>query len=63
MKIYHLIIAYNDQTEEVEYIQEHIEEELPEGVMPVEVEMELDDEYFDDEELIKLINENGLGEA
>tara|TARA_R100000008_G_C3481583_1_gene114139 strand:+ start:413 stop:604 length:192 start_codon:yes stop_codon:yes gene_type:complete len=63
VKIYHLIIAYNDQTEEVEYIQEHIEEELPEGVMPVEVEMELDDEYFDDEELIKLINENGLGEA
>ena len=63
MKIYHLIIAYNDQTEEVEYIQEHIEEELPEGVMPVEMEMELDDEYFDDEELIKLINENGLGEA
>ncbi len=63
MKIYHLIIAYNDRTEEVEYIQEHIEEELPEGVMPVEMEMELDDEYFDDEELIKLINENGLGEA
>tara|TARA_Y100001938_G_scaffold150561_1_gene242078 strand:- start:6943 stop:7134 length:192 start_codon:yes stop_codon:yes gene_type:complete len=63
VKIYHLIIAYNDRTEEVEYIQEHIEEELPEGVMPVEMEMELDDEYFDDEELIKLINENGLGEA
>jgi len=63
MKIYHLIIAYNDKTEEVEYIQEHIEEEMSPNVRTVEVEMELDDEYFDDEDLMELIYEHGLGEA
>lgn len=63
MKVYHLIIAYNDKTEEVEYIQEHIEEEMPPNVRTVELDMELNEEYFDDEDLMELIFEHGLGEA
>lgn len=63
MKVYHLIIAYNDKTEEIEYIQEHIEEEMPPNVRTVELDMELNEEYFDDEDLMELIFEHGLGEA
>ena len=32
MKIYHLIIAYNDKDEEIEYIQEYVEEDSPTGL-------------------------------
>jgi len=63
MKIYHLIIAYNDETEEIEYIQEHVEEEMPPEVRTLEMTMELDERYFDDEDLMELIWEHGLGEA
>tara|TARA_Y100000310_G_C20155611_1_gene566758 strand:- start:347 stop:529 length:183 start_codon:yes stop_codon:yes gene_type:complete len=31
MKIYNLTIAYNDDTDEIEYIQESIDEETMEG--------------------------------
>ena len=67
MKIYHLIIAYNDKTEEIEYIQEEIEddESIDLGLsQPVTFVLELGDEHtFDDETLLKLIDEFGLGEA
>ena len=66
MKIYHLIIAYNDKTEEIEYIQEEIEDDGSIGIglsNPVEFALNMDDEYFDDETLMKLIDEFGLGEA
>ena len=66
MKIYHLIIAYNDKTEEIEYIQEEIEDDGSIGLgitNPVEFVINMDDDYYDDETLIKLIDEFGLGEA
>ena len=66
MKIYHLIIAYNDKTEEIEYIQEEIEDDSSIGIglsNPVEFSITMEDEYFDDETLMKLIDEFGLGEA
>ena len=66
MKIYHLIIAYNDKTEEIEYIQEEIEDDASVGPgpsVPVEFFADMDDDYFDDETLLKLIDEFGLGEA
>ena len=63
MKIYHLIIAYNDKTEEVEYIQEEIEEDNGMGV-DTSFTLELGEAHqFDDETLLKLIDEFGLGEA
>ena len=66
MKIYHLIIAYNDKTEEIEYIQEEIEDDGSIGlglINPVEFVVNMDDDYNDDEALMKLIDEFGLGEA
>ena len=66
MKIYHLIIAYNDKTEEIEYIQEEIEDDSSIGIGlsdPVTFTVNMEDEYFDDETLMKLIDEFGLGEA
>ena len=66
MKIYHLIIAYNDKTEEIEYIQEEIVVDGSIGLglsNPVEFVINMDDKYYDDETLLKLIDEFGLGEA
>jgi len=66
LKIYHLIIAYNDKTEEIEYIQEEIEDDGSRGLgisNPVEFVVNMDDDYYDDETLLKLIDEFGLGEA
>ena len=66
MKIYHLIIAYNDKTEEIEYIQEEIEDDGSRGIgisNPVEFIVNMEDDYYDDETLMKLIDEFGLGEA
>jgi len=63
MKIYHLTIAYNDKTEEIEYIQEEIEDDGSIGLgitNPVEFVINMDDDYYDDETLIKLIDEFGL---
>jgi hypothetical protein len=62
LKIYHLVIAYNDKTEEIEYIQEELEEDG--GTADhVEYSIDVDEDYFDDEILMKLIHEHGLGEA
>ena len=66
MKIYHLIIAYNDKTEEIEYIQEEIEDDSSSGggLFDTEPEITLHLENGpDDETLIRLIDEFGLGEA
>ena len=62
MKIYHLTIAYNDKTEEIVYIQEEIESD---GVIddPFVFTVDMDEDYFDDEVLIRLIDEFGMGEA
>ena len=62
MKIYHLIIAYNDKTEEIEYIQEEIEDD---GTTQEHFDFMLDmnEDYYDDEVLMKLIDEFGMGEA
>ena len=54
MKIYHLVIAYNDKTEEIEYIQEEIEDDGSIGPglsKPVTFSVNMDDDYFDDESL------------
>ena len=65
MKLYHLIIAYNDETEELEYIEEFIEDldKTRTSEVVLESEIELDDDYFDDEELVSLISKEGLAEA
>jgi len=65
LKIYYLTIAYNDKTEEIEYIQEEIEEDgsTADHIEPVELLVDFDEDYFDDEVLMKLIHEFGLGEA
>ena len=59
MKIYHLIIAYNDKTEEIEYIEEDggTSEDIPWTIV------EYDEDYFDDEELMKLIHAVGIAKA
>ena len=62
MKIYHLIIAYNDRTEEIEYIQEEIEEDGG-TAGTTSFNLDMPEDYFDDEILMKLIHEVGVGEA
>ena len=63
MKIYHLVIAYNKKTEEIEYIQESVEEDESEVVAGTRWTMDYDPDYWDDETLLDLIEEYGLGEA
>ena len=64
MKIYTLTIAYNEDTEEIEYIQEYVEEDSPtEAGKVLELYMDYDEKYWDDETLMELILEQGLGEA
>ena len=63
MKIYHLIIAYDDKTEDLEYIEEYVEEATTALIPFTEKSVELDPEYWDDEELINLITKEGLAEA
>ena len=62
MKIYTLTIAYNDKTEEIEYIQEEIEEDGG-TASSVTFDVDFDEDYYDDEALLQLIYEVGLGEA
>ena len=64
MKIYHLVIAYNDKDEEIEYIQEYVEEDSPtEAGKVLELYMDYDEDYWDDEALMELILKHGLGAA
>ena len=64
MKIYHLIIAYNDETEELEYIEETIEN-ADDSNPSIEdyTTVELDPDYWQDDELMELIWKEGLAEA
>jgi len=60
MKIYHLTIAYDPKTDEVEYIMESVDEETMDIVVIGEVDLS---EYFD-EPVLKLIAEcYEVGEA
>jgi hypothetical protein len=53
MKKYILTIEYNDKTEEIEYVQEEIVDDID---SPEETMMELNAEgYFDEESLDRLI--------
>jgi len=65
MKVYTLTIAYNEKTEEIEYIQEHVEEETPYMTLEWEIGLGSDasDFNWDDDSLLALIEEHGLGEA
>jgi len=40
MKVYHLIIAYDEDSEEVEYIEESIELTADDGLAYIELDME-----------------------
>ena len=63
MKVYTLTIAYNDKTEEIEYIHEEIEEDGGTSDPIFYDTVDIDEDYFDDEELIRLIHAVGIGEA
>ena len=62
MKVYTLTIAYNDKTEEIEYIQEEIEEDGGTSE-PIIIQEDWDEDYFDDDFLVRLIHDVGIGEA
>jgi len=61
MKIYHLTIAYNEKTEEIEYIQEEIEEAYEPSVE--NFIMELEDGYYDEADLAFLMASIDIAEA
>ena len=61
MKIYHLTIAYNEKTEEIEYIQEEVEETS--DVTSEEFMLELEEGYYDQETLEYLLANYEIGEA
>jgi hypothetical protein len=59
MKKYYLTIAYNEETEEIEYIEEAIESDEE---VPYIVGLELTD-YFDDETLELISGSYIIGES
>ena len=60
MKVYHLTIAYNPKTEEIEYIMESVDEDTLDITVIGEVDLA---DYFD-EAVLKLISEcYEVGEA
>ena len=58
MKIYNLTIVYNDETEEVEYIEEEVAEESIKSYNSVDLE-----DYFDKEGMELIAGCYILGEA
>ena len=63
-KIYILTIEYNDDTEQIEYLQEEIVDESIVGNNVVYIDKKLDDSVsYDDSELKKLIDDGILGES
>jgi len=63
-KIYILTIEYNDDTEQIEYLQEEIVDEKIIGNNIVYIDKKLDDSVnFEDSELKKLIDDGILGES
>ena len=61
MKIYTLTIAYNEDTEEIEYIQEEVTEE--EEYTDKDFVLEYEEGYFSDEELLNMLQTGEVGEA
>jgi len=61
MKIYTLTIAYNEDTEEIEYIQEEVTEE--EEYTDEDFVIEYEEGYFSDEELLYMLQTGEVGEA
>ena len=61
MKIYTLTIAYNEDTEEIEYIQEEMTEE--EEYTDEEFVIEYEEGYFSAEELLDMLQTGEVGEA
>ena len=61
MKIYTLTIAYNEDTEEIEYIQEEVTEE--EEYTDKDFVIEYEEGYFSDEELLDMLQTGEVGEA
>jgi len=61
MKIYTLTIAYNENTEEIEYIQEEITEEKE--YTDKDFVLEYEEGYFSDEELLNMLQTGEVGEA
>ena len=57
-KIYHLTIVYDQETEEVEYLMESVEEESPHALTLLGIADCEDyfDEMMEDEELMKMID-------
>jgi hypothetical protein len=63
-KIYILTIEYNDDTEQIEYLQEEVVDESVIGGNIVYIDKKLDDSVnFEDSELKKLIDDGVLGES
>ena len=61
MKIYTLTIAYNENTEEIPYIQEEITEEKE--YTDKDFVLEYEEGYFSDEELLNMLQTGEVGEA
>ena len=61
MKIYTLTIAYNEDSEEIEYIQEEMTEE--EEYTDKDFVIEYEEGYFSDEELLDMLQTGEVGEA
>ena len=61
MKIYTLTIAYNEDTEEIEYIQEEVTEK--EEYTDEDFVIEYEEGYFSDEELLDMLQTGEVGEA
>ena len=61
MKIYTLTIAYNEDTEEIEYIQEEVTE--GQEYTDKDFVLEYEEGYFSDEELLDMLQTGEVGEA
>ena len=63
-KIYILTIGYNDDTEQIEYLQEEVVDDSVIGDNIVYIDKKIDDSVnFEDSELKKLIDDGILGES
>ena len=61
-KIYTLTIVYNDETEEVEYLEETISVESPE-IEPRSMLIDFTDDHWDEDSIIELKDSYFLAEA
>ena len=65
-KVYHLVISYDEETEEINYIEEYVENAKPSFIPSDEFDdevIDLDPDFWDDEELMSLIYREGIAEA